>query len=100
MGAGQNVPATKRDLASVESSLTRDIANLRNELWRHTAELQAQAIRLEIRNQFESIGRGMREIIGEMRELRREFRTIKWMAAALLAVMALADAALIVLALS
>ena len=97
VSVGRDVPATKRDLAAVESSLTGDIANLRNELWRHTADLQAQAIRQEIRGQFESVGRG---IVCDMRDLRREFRTVKWMAAATLVCMALATIGVVALALS
>jgi len=101
VSVGRDVPATKRDLAAVESSLTRDIANLRNELWRHTAELQAQAIRQGIRGQFESVGRG---IVGDMRdfrrEMRREFRTLRWMAATTLAGMTLITIGVVALALS
>ena len=85
-GAGQNVPATKRDLASVESSLTRDVA--------------ARAIRQEVRDQFESIRQQGREIVDQMRELRREARTIKWMAATALTMMALITTGVIALALS
>ncbi len=97
MDAGQKVPATKRDLAFVESSLTREMANLRNELCQSIAELRAHAIRREVRDQCEGIGR---EIVGEMRKLRREFRTIKWMAATTLAAMALTTSGIIALALS
>lgn len=95
-GARQNVPATKRDLASVESSLTRDVANLRNELRQDIAELRAHTIRREVRDQCEGIGRG---IVGDMREMRRELRTVKWMAAATLAMMALTTTGVIALAL-
>ena len=100
VSVGRDLPATRQDLASVESSFTRDIANLRNVLWLHTAELQAQAIRQEIRGQFERVGRG---IVGDMRDfrrdMRRELRTLRWMAAALLAEMALMATGVIALAL-
>ena len=102
-GGNQEAPATRRDLASVETSLTRDIANLRNELRQDIAELRTHAVRQEVRDQFEScwqdITREMKALVAEMKSLRREMRTIKWMLAAAFAMMALMATGFIALAL-
>ena len=108
MGGNQDAPATKPDLASVERSLARDFENLRNELRQDVAELRIHAVRQDVRNQFESIGheitRDMRALVANMealrRELRRELRTIKWMLAAVLAILAPTTVGTIALALS
>lgn len=97
MGGNQDAPATKRDLVSVETSLTRDFENLRNELRQDVAELRADAFRQDLRNQFEST---RREFAGLMGDLRRDLRTIKWMLAAALAILAPMTIGTIALALS
>lgn len=108
MGGNQDAPATKRDLASVESALARDFENLRNELRQDVAELRTHAVRQDVRDQFESIGheitRDMRALVADMealrRELRRDLRTIKWMLSAVLAILAPMTIGTIALALS
>ena len=97
MGGDQDAQATKRDLASVESSLARDFENLRNELRQDVAELRADAFRQDLRNQFEST---RREFAGLMGDLRRDLRTIKWMLAAVLAILTPMTVGVVALALS
>ncbi len=97
MGGNQHTPATKRDLASVESSLTHDFENLRTELRQDVAQLRTDAILQDVRHQFEST---RREFAGLLGDLRRDLRTIKWVLAAVLAIMVSITVGTIALALS
>ena len=97
MAGNQDAPATKRDLASVETLLTRDFENLRTELRQDVAQLRTDAIRQDVRNRFE---RFRRESVGLTDDLRQELTTIKWMLAAALAILAPMTIGVVALALS